>query len=340
MNLLLFSDKDPIGFQSRRQLGWLFEFIKDNHKEINVKMLDSFDDSKTNYDAVLIHGYDAKTIKHLRKTHPSSKLLLLNPGLLTTYHEISLISKQKIKAILQKNIIEKNIDAILVRSVPWSKVVKQNTTIPVFEWMDFEKSVDPIPKNRITNNPVVIGYHGNPYHLMNKFSINGAPALEMLNEDYDFVFHVLSNNTSTIEENFNFKFPIKYFEYDSVDFNSVLKNFDIGVTPTMSNEDSINETNVYIRNANRTLTLLSKGIPSVTSPLPQSKIDLVEGIHTLFAVTTQQWYESLKKYIEDQNLYKKISENGYKLVKENFCVDQASIKLIEILREVVSGSKT
>ena len=49
---------------------------------------------------------------------------------------------------------------------------------------------------------------------MNKFSINGAPALEMLNEDYDFVFHVLSNNTSTIEENFNFKFPIKYFEYE------------------------------------------------------------------------------------------------------------------------------
>ena len=63
----------------------------------------------------------------------------------------------------------------------------------------------------------------------------------------------------------------------------------------MSNEDSINETNVYIRNANRTLTLLSKGIPSVTSPLPQSKLDLIDGIHT-FAVTTQQWYESLKLY--------------------------------------------
>ena len=71
-------------------------------------------------------------------------------------------------------------------------------------------------------------------------------------------------------------------------------------------------------------------LPSVTSPLPQSKLDLIDGIHTLFAVTTQQWYESLKTYIEDQNLYKKISENGYKLVKENFCVDQASIKLIEI----------
>ena len=79
MTFFPFSDKDPIGFQSRRQLGWLFEFIKDNHKEINVKMLDSFDDSKTNYDAVLIHGYDAKTIKHLRKTHPLSLIHISEP---------------------------------------------------------------------------------------------------------------------------------------------------------------------------------------------------------------------------------------------------------------------
>lgn len=339
MNLLIFSDKNPIGFQSKRQLLWLLEFIQNNYKEINIRMFETFDDSESNYDVVLIHGYDTKTIKRLRKTYPSSKLILLNPGLLTTYHEILPISKQKIKAILQKDIIEKNIDAIVVRSVPWSKVVRQNTNIPVFEWMDFEKSVDSNPKNSISNNPVVIGYHGNPQHLMDRFSLNGAPALELLYKDYEFEFHVLSNNITTIEKNFNFKFPIKFFEYDSVDFNSVLRNFDIGVTPTMSSEDSISETNVYIRNANRTLTLLAKGIPSVTSPLPQSKLDLVEGTHTLFAVTTQQWYESLKILIEDKNLYKKISENGYKLVKQDFCVDRATVRLIEILKEVVSGSK-
>ena len=58
----------------------------------------------------------------------------------------------------------------------------------------------------------------------------------------------------------------------------------------MSSEDSINETTAYIRNANRTLTLLAKGIPSVTSPLPQSKLDLKGGVHTLYAITTEQWY--------------------------------------------------
>ena len=59
MNLLIFSDKDPIGFQSRRQLGWLFEFIKDNHKEVNVKMLDSFDDSekKLSYDLYYLRNF-------------------------------------------------------------------------------------------------------------------------------------------------------------------------------------------------------------------------------------------------------------------------------------------
>ncbi len=335
MNLLIFSDKDPVSFQSKRQLLWLLEFIQENYKEITIEMKDSFDSFKINYDAVLIHGYDTKLIKKLRKNCPSAKLLLLNPGLLTFYRDKSLTRKQKIKSILQKNVIEKNIDAILVRSVPWSKVVKQNTNIPVFEWMDFEKSVDPFPKKSIENNPVIIGYHGNPHHLIDKFSLNGAPALEMLYKDYDFVFYVLSNNTKTIKENFNFNFPIKFFEYESANFNHVIKSFDIGVTPAMSSEDSINETNIYIRNANRTLTLLAKGIPSVTSPLPQSKLDLKGGVHTLFAITTEQWYESLKLFIEDKNFYKKISENGYKLVEENFCVGNASIRLIDILKEVL-----
>ena len=44
------------------------------------------------------------------------------------------------------------------------------------------------------------------HHLIDKFSLNGAPALEMLYKDYDFVFHVLSNNTKTIKDNFNFIF--------------------------------------------------------------------------------------------------------------------------------------
>ena len=33
-----------------------------------------------------------------------------------------------------------------------------------------------------------------------------------------------------------------------------------------------------------------------------------------------------------------ISENGYKLVEENFCVGNASIRLIDILKEVLDES--
>ena len=39
-----------------------------------------------------------------------------------------------------------------------------------------------------------------------------------------------------------------------------------------------------------------------------------------------------------KKLYKKISENGYKLVEENFCVGNASIRLIDILKEVLDES--
>ena len=50
MNLLIFSDKNPIGFLSKRQLLWLLEFIQNNYKEINIRMLETFDDSELNYD--------------------------------------------------------------------------------------------------------------------------------------------------------------------------------------------------------------------------------------------------------------------------------------------------
>ena len=46
--------------------------------------------------------------------------------------------------------------------------------------MDFEESVSSSPKNNILNTPPIIGYHGNPFHLINNFKINGAPALEDL----------------------------------------------------------------------------------------------------------------------------------------------------------------
>ena len=98
MNLLIFSEKDPVRFQSKRQLLWLLEFVQENYKEITIEMKDSFDSFKINYDAVLIHGYDTKSIKKLRKNCPSAKLLLLNPGLLTFYRDKSLTRKQKIKA--------------------------------------------------------------------------------------------------------------------------------------------------------------------------------------------------------------------------------------------------
>jgi len=105
----------------------------------------------------------------------------------------------------------------------------------------------------------------------------------------------------------------------------------------MGNLSSLDETNIYIRNANRTISLLTKGIPSVTSPLPQAQLDLEENLHTVFAVSKKEWLESIKKLIDNETFYKNISENGYKHVKDNFCVDKAAEKLVEIIEKVLDG---
>ena len=77
--------------------------------KVNVKMLESIDSE--NYDAVLIHGYDANNKTSKKNTYSK---LLQQSGLLTTYREISLISKQRLN-YFAKSVIEKNIDAILVK---------------------------------------------------------------------------------------------------------------------------------------------------------------------------------------------------------------------------------
>ena len=337
MKLLIFSDKDEIAFQSKRQLIWLSNHLKNNNETINVTFAENLNFNHDNYDAILIHGYNTGNIKAFKNMHPSSKLILINPGLLTQYHEIKMISKNKIKSKLQKRLIYKNIDAILVRSEPGANIVRKNINLPVYKWMDFEESVSSSPKYNILNTPPIIGYHGNPFHLINNFKINGAPALEDLYKTHKFDFHILSNNTKMIEREFNYDFPIKYFEYGEVDFDSIISNFDIGVSPTMGNLSSLDETNIYIRNANRTISLLTKGIPSVTSPLPQARLDLEENLHTVFAVSKKEWFDSIKKLIDDKTFYKNISENGYKHVKDNFCVDKASEKLVDIIEKVLDG---
>tara|TARA_B100000287_G_scaffold271572_1_gene255690 strand:- start:9218 stop:10240 length:1023 start_codon:yes stop_codon:yes gene_type:complete len=337
MKLLIFSDKNKIAFQSKRQLIWLSNYLKEKNEGVDLTFAENFNFNHDNFDVILIHGYNTSNIKTFKSRYPFSKIILLNPGLLTQYHEIKMISKNKIKSKLQKRLIDKNIDAILVRSEAWANVVRKNTHLPVYKWIDFEETVSYSPKNKIINTPPIIGYHGNPFHLINNFKINGAPALEDLYKTHKFNFHILSNNIKMIKKEFQYNFPIKYFEYSEVDFDSIISNFDIGVSPTMGNLSSLDDTNVYIRNANRTISLLSKGIPSVTSPLPQAQIDLKNNLHTVFAVSKKEWFESIKKLLDDDTFYKNISENGYKHVKDNFCVNKGAEKLVEIIEKVLDG---
>ena len=71
--------------------------------------------------------------------------------------------------------------------------------------------------------------------------------------------------------------------------------------------------------------------------MPQAQIDLKNNLHTVFAVSKKEWFESIKKLLDDDTFYKNISENGYKHVKDNFCVNKGAEKLVEIIEKVLDG---
>ncbi len=336
MRVLIFSDKDPIKFQSKRQLMWLFKFFNKNPHKIHFDLTDSLSYQYMDYDCIIIHGFNFNNIKTIKKRNPQSKLLLINPGLITEIHELNIFTKKGIKAFLQKKYIEKYINGIIVRSEPWKSIVRKNIRTPVYQWIDFEEQVNNISKKRLKNLQIIIGYHGSPSHIKKSFQYCLSEALELLNKHCEFEFHILTNNISTIKNSIKGSFPIKFFEYSNVDFEKIINNFDIGVTPTMTSEESLNETMVLIRNSNRTISLLARGIPSITSPLPQSLKDLKNNIHTIYAVTADEWFNSLVKLIEDEKLYNTIRTNGYELVKKNFLVDTAGKKLTKIIESVVN----
>lgn len=336
MKVLIFSDRDPIKFQSKRQLLWLVEFFNTNINNVSVNFAESTDYDEEEYDCILIHGYDFKNIKVIKKRNKKSKLLLINPGLITEIRELNILSKKGLKAFVQKKHIEKNIDGIIVRSKPWKDIVEKNIDVPVYQWIDFEEKVYDVSKKGIKKSPTIIGYHGNPYHIENSFKYCLSEALEMLNKRCEFEFHILTNEVSSLKNIITGSFSIKFFEYANVDFENVINNFDIGVTPTMTSRESIEETSVLIRNANRTISLLARGIPSITSPLPQSVIDLENNIHTIYAITAKEWFDSFIKLIEDENFYNTIRDSGYKLVKNKFLVDTAGEELTKIIESVLN----
>lgn len=223
-----------------------------------------------------------------------------------------------------------NIDFFVVDSFVWRDMMLPFGK-PVYINFDYEDPEGKFPKKHEKTNNIVIGYHGNHLHYAKDFFPHGAKALQRIAKEYDILLKVITSNVRTQPKIEGVR--TEFIEFNLDTFYNEIQTFDIGICPTLSKPEDISLFDNYIRNPNRTITLLFYGIPSITSPIPQNCHDLTEGETALFAVTEEGWYQALKKLINRPTLRNKIGRAGYKMAVKKFSKTEAENRFIEILKK-------
>jgi GT2 family glycosyltransferase len=79
---------------------------------------------------------------------------------------------------------------------------------------------------------------------------------------------------------------------------------------------------------------MSNGLPVVTTDIGAEGIGLVDGENAMIANTFEEYAEKIVWLYTDEKLWKKLSENSIRHVKENFSVEKASRKMENIIRDI------
>ena len=143
--------------------------------------------------------------------------------------------------------------------------------------------------------------------------------LKQISKKHNIQLNIITSNAQDQPNLSNIK--VNKIEFDVDNFYNEIDKFDVGICPIYSKELELLNKDKIIRNGNRAVTLLCRGIPSVISPTPQVISDLKDNEHVLYAVSEEEWYEGLNNLLSNSNLYNSISEKGLELVKNKFSVE-------------------
>jgi glycosyltransferase involved in cell wall biosynthesis len=86
---------------------------------------------------------------------------------------------------------------------------------------------------------------------------------------------------------------------------------------------------------------LSFGLPVVTTRIGEEGFGLSVGVNILIAETSLDFAESILRLSQDNQLYKKLSTNGYHFIKDNYSEEATRTKLTELFNRalVISPKK-
>lgn len=157
------------------------------------------------------------------------------------------------------------------------------------------------------NKTLIIGWTGT--HSTEKYLASLVPLLKNLENQYDFIFRVISNHNPNLD--------LKAFEYVQWNKDSEiddLTQFDIGVMPL--------EDDIWAKGkcGFKGLQYMSLAIPTIMSPVGVNSDIIVSGKNGFLCDSPSSWEKTITDLIINHNLRETIGKEGQKTVTQHYSV--------------------
>ena len=146
-----------------------------------------------------------------------------------------------------------------------------------------------------------------------------VPIINALKEKYSFDFLVISDRPPELDIR-----DIQFCKWDKATEIIDLAKLDIGIMPLKNNEWSEGKC------AFKGLQYMSLGIPTVMSPVGMNKTLVQHRENGFLADSEGEWLACLEDLLQNQELRKKIGEQGQVTVLENYSVNSMKNKYLEL----------
>lgn len=176
---------------------------------------------------------------------------------------------------------------------------------------------------RITNGKLVLGWSGSVSTIKHLRLLE--PVFKRMKEE-GWVFKLLVMGDE--------RFTLPGIDVEALPWNkeqetAVIKRFDIGLYPLPD------EQWVYGKSGLKALQYMAMGVPTVAAAIGTNFRIIEDGYNGFLVKNEDEWIISLKKLANDEDLRRKIGQNGAEVVEKKFSIHANRDTYLDIIKNVI-----
>lgn len=185
--------------------------------------------------------------------------------------------------------------------------------------------------NNKVNEPLKVIWQGSPSHYDDWYAIKEP--LNKLMRQFKFTLYMLGSQYKGIfdDDNWSRVIPLPWVAFEAHSYRMMALQPDLALIPL-----SDDPFNAY-KSSIKFYEMSAMGIPSVVSNVEPYSHDIQEGKNALGYTTPEEFYDQLKKLIENKGLRANIGNAAYQWVKKEHSLEEASKKLALRIEELVKS---